>query len=68
MELLKKEEVEVKEVTYTLQDETGVLYYKEWLDKEDNVIDSTLRSKDGHSLDDEAVLVESVLNFLELND
>ena len=68
MELLKKEEVEVKEVTYTLQDETGVLYYKEWLDKEDNVIDSTLRSKDGHSLDDDAVLVESVLNFLELND
>jgi hypothetical protein len=42
---------EVIEKTYLLQDEEGVLVYKEWADKETGtVIDSLLRSKEGYEV------------------
>lgn len=44
MELLKKEEVNVIENTYTLQDETSVFYYKEFINSKGKVIDAILRN------------------------
>jgi hypothetical protein len=32
--------------------EEGVLFYKEWIDSNDVVVESTLVSKDGHHIDD----------------
>ena len=40
MELLKKEEVNVIENTYTLQDGTSVFYYKEFINSKGKVVDA----------------------------
>jgi hypothetical protein len=64
MELLKKEEVNVIENTYTLQDETSVFYYKEFLNSKGKVVDSFLRDKDGFEIDD-PILLEEVGEFID---
>ena len=64
MELLKKEEVNVIENTYTLQDETSVFYYKEFLNSKGKVVDSFLRDKDGFEIDD-PILQEEVEEFID---
>lgn len=42
--------------TYHIQDEEGVLVYKEWI-QEGSVIDSLLESKDGETIFDEDVIL-----------
>ena len=64
MELLKKEEVNVIENTYTLQDETSVFYYKEFINSKGKVVDSFLRDKDGFEIDDPSLL-ENVQEFID---
>jgi hypothetical protein len=64
MELLKKEEVNVIENTYTIQDETSVFYYKEFLNSKGKVVDSFLRDKDGFEIDD-PILLEEVEGFID---
>jgi hypothetical protein len=64
MELLKKEEVNVIENTYTIQDETSVFYYKEFLNSKGKVVDSFLRDKDGFEIDD-PILLEEVGEFID---
>jgi hypothetical protein len=64
MELLKKEEVNVIENTYTIQDETSVFYYKELIDSKGKVVDSFLRDKDGFEIDD-PILLEEVEEFID---
>ena len=64
MELLKKEEVNVIENTYTLQDETSIFYYKEFLNSKGKVVDSFLRDKDGFEIDD-PILLEEVEEFID---
>ena len=64
MELLKKEEVNVIENTYTLQDETSVFYYKEFINSKGKVVDSFLRDKDGFEIDD-PILLEEVEEFVD---
>ena len=53
----------VTEVEYTLQDETGAFYYKEWLNEKGKIIDSMLVDKDGYQINDPALL-EEVESFL----
>ena len=67
MELLKKEEVNVIENTYTLQDETSVFYYKEFINSKGKVVDAFLRDKDGFEIDDPSLLeeVEEFIDSLE---
>jgi|688.fasta_scaffold175566_5 hypothetical protein len=64
MELLKKEEVNVIENTYTLQDKTSVFYYKEFINSKGKVVDSFLRDKDGFEIDDPSLL-ENVQEFID---
>jgi hypothetical protein len=64
MELLKKEEVNVIENTYTLQDETSVFYYKVLIDSYGSVVDAFLRDKDGFEIDD-PILLEEVEEFID---
>ena len=64
MELLRKEEVNVIENTYTLQDETSVFYYKEFINSKGKVVDSFLRDKDGFEIDD-PILLEEVEEFVD---
>ena len=64
MELLRKEEVNVIENTYTLQDETSVFYYKEFINSKGKVVDSFLRDKDGFEIDD-PILLEEVEEFID---
>jgi hypothetical protein len=64
MELLKKEEVNVIENTYTIQDETSVFYYKEFINSKGKVVDSFLRDKDGFEIDD-PILLEEVEEFID---
>ena len=55
----------VKEITYTLQHPTeGVLIYKEWVNEKDKLIDSTLMSKHGHTINDPS-LVEEIWDFID---
>ena len=63
-ELLKHEMQEVVEHTYIIQDETGVVIYKEWIDESGSVMDFTLRDKDGYEIDDFGLL-EQVHEFIE---
>lgn len=59
MELLSKTVETVTEATYVLQHPIeGVIYYKEWLDERGKVIDSIVRSKHGHEIDDTALIHE----------
>ena len=64
MELLRKEEVNVIENTYTLQDETSVFYYKEFINSKGKVVDSLLSDKDGFEIDDPSLL-ENVQEFID---
>ena len=64
MELLRKEEVNVIENTYTLQDETSVFYYKEFINSKGKVVDSFLSDKDGFEIDDPSLL-ENVQEFID---
>jgi hypothetical protein len=64
MELLKKEEVNVIENTYTIQDETSVFYYKEFINSKGKVVDSFLRDKDGFEIDN-PILLEEVEEFID---
>ena len=64
MELLKKEEVNVIENTYTIQDETSVFYYKVLIDSYGSVVDAFLRDKDGFEIDD-PILLEEVEEFID---
>jgi len=66
MELLNKTESTVTEVSYTLQDDLGAFYYKEWLNDSGKVIDSILRDKDGYEIDDPNLL-EEVQQFIDNN-
>ena len=66
MELLKKEEVNVIENTYTLQDGTSVFYYKEFINSKGKVVDAFLRDKDGFEIDD-SILLEEVEEFVDNN-
>lgn len=50
--MLRHEVSTVTEHTYTLKDEVSILYYKEWMDEKGNLVDSLLRDKDGHEIDD----------------
>ena len=49
--------------TYTIQDEGGVLIYKEWI-QDGSVIDSILEGKHGDTIFDED-LIERVQNFVD---
>jgi hypothetical protein len=49
--------------TYTIQDEEGVLIYKEWI-QDGSVIDSILEGKHGDTIFDED-LIERVQNFVD---
>ncbi len=62
MELLNKTENAVTQNVYTIQDENGAFYYKEWL-SEGKVIDAILMDKDGYQIDD-AELLEQVEEYL----
>jgi hypothetical protein len=64
MKLLSKTELTVTEVTYTLEDETSVFYYKEWLNDSGKVIDCLMRDKDGYDIDD-SLLFEQVQEFID---
>ena len=63
-ELVTQSEIEVTEKTFWLKDSEGFLVYKEWTDKSGNVIDSLLRSRSGHELEDYDLL-QSVQDFIE---
>lgn len=62
LELLNKEENVVTQTVYTIQDEVGPFYYKEWLSG-GKVIDAQLMDKDGYQIDD-AELLERVEEFI----
>ena len=57
LELLNHQvERELEVHTYHIQDEEGVLVYKEWI-QDGRVIDSNLESKDGETIFDEDVIL-----------
>ena len=57
LELLNHQvERELEVHTYRIQDEEGVLVYKEWI-QGGQVIDSVLESKDGETIFDEDVIL-----------
>jgi hypothetical protein len=63
MELLNKQETITTTVVFTLQDETGAFYYKEWINDGGEVVDSMMVDKDGYQIND-PVLLEEVESFL----
>lgn len=64
LELLNHQvERQIEEHTYHIQDEEGVLVYKEWI-QDGKVIDSNLSSKDGETIFDEDI-IERVQNFVD---
>jgi hypothetical protein len=63
LELLNKEENVVTQNVYTIQDEDGVFYYKEWLSGH-KVVDAILMDRDGYQIDD-AELLERVEEFID---
>lgn len=50
--MLRHEVSTVIEHTYTLKDEVSIFYYKEWMDEKGNLVDSLMRDRDGHEIDD----------------
>lgn len=50
--MLRHEVSTVTEHTYTLEDEMSIFYYKEWMDEKGNLVDSLMRDRDGHEIDD----------------
>ena len=63
LQLLNKAESVVTQNVYTIQDENGAFYYKEWL-SEGKVIDAILMDRDGYQIDD-ADLLEQVEEYLD---
>jgi hypothetical protein len=64
LELLNHQKEQGVEIhTYTIQDEEGVLIYKEWV-QEGQVIDSILEGKHGDTIFDEE-LIERVQSFID---
>jgi hypothetical protein len=64
LELLNHQKEQGVEIhTYTIQDEEGVLIYKEWV-QEGQVIDSILEGKHGDTIFDEE-LIERVQCFVD---
>ena len=64
MTILNKVESQVTEVVYTIQDETGVIIYKEWINDSGKVIDAQMQDKDGYQIDDPAIL-EDIQNLVD---
>jgi len=64
MEILNKAEHVVTQVVYTIQDDTSVFYYKEWIDSSGKVIDSIITSKDGETINEDE-LTEKVWNLID---
>ena len=66
MKLLNKTlESQITETTYTIQHPTeGVLIYKEWVDDRKKIIDSTLTSKHGYTIDDHDIM-KQVWDFID---
>jgi len=64
MTILNKVESQVTEVVYTIQDEIGVIIYKEWINDSGKVIDSQMQDKDGYQIDDPAIL-EDIQNLVD---
>ena len=64
MKILNKVESQVTEVVYTIQDEIGVIIYKEWINDSGKVIDSQMQDKDGYQIDDPAIL-EDIQNLVD---
>jgi hypothetical protein len=56
-------ERELEVHTYHIQDEEGVLVYKEWI-QDGRVIDSNLESKDGETIWDQET-IDRVQNFVD---
>ena len=56
-------ERELEVHTYHIQDEVGVLVYKEWI-QDGKVIDSNLESKDGETIWDQET-IDQVQNFVD---
>ena len=56
-------EKELEVHTYRIQDEEGVLVYKEWI-QDGRVIDSNLESKDGETIWDQET-IDRVQNFVD---
>lgn len=56
-------ERELEVHTYHIQDEVGVLVYKEWI-QDGKVIDSNLESKDGETIWDQET-IDRVQNFVD---
>jgi len=64
LELLRHQKEEAVEVhTYTIQDEEGILVYKEWI-QGGQVIDSLLEGKHGDTIFDEDT-IERVQGFID---
>ncbi len=64
LELLNHQKEQGVEIhTYTIQDEEGVLIYKEWV-QDGQVIDSILEGKHGDTIFDEE-LIERVQSFVD---
>jgi hypothetical protein len=64
LELLNHQKEGAVEIhTYTIQDEEGVLIYKEWI-QDGKVIDSLLESKDGETIFDDE-LITRVQEFID---
>jgi len=64
LELLNHQKEHGVEIhTYTIQDEEGVLIYKEWV-QDGQVIDSILEGKHGDTIFDEE-LIERVQSFID---
>jgi hypothetical protein len=64
LELLNHQKEQGVEIhTYTIQDEEGVLIYREWV-QDGQVIDSILEGKHGDTIFDEE-LIERVQSFID---
>jgi hypothetical protein len=64
LELLNQHKESAVEIyIYTIKDEEGILVYQEWV-QDGEVIDSSLRSKDGETIWDEDI-IERVHDFID---
>lgn len=63
MEIINKSVSVVTQVVYTIQDNISAFYYKELIDKEGNVIESIIMSKDGDLIDDR-ILIEKIFELV----
>lgn len=65
MEILNKTTAYTREDTYVLEhSKEGVIIYKEWLDDKGKVVDSVVRSKSGHDIED-PILIQEIWEFID---